>query len=69
MKHKLRQIGGTEESHYLVSTKGPTEIDVIPNEYVYARVAVAEKLIYGAKLKITPELGFFIGKKKLNRVD
>jgi hypothetical protein len=40
LKHKLRCIGGTDESHILVTNKGPTEVDVIPNTYVYIRVPV-----------------------------
>jgi hypothetical protein len=40
LRHKLRCIGGTDESHLLVSNKGPTEVDVIPNTYVYIRVPV-----------------------------
>lgn len=40
MRHKLRCIGGTDESHIIVSNKGKTEIDVIPNTYVYIRVPV-----------------------------
>lgn len=40
LKHKLRCIGGTDESHYLVTNKGPSEVDVIPNTYVYCRIPV-----------------------------
>lgn len=40
MRHKLRCIGGTDEKHIIVSNKGKTEIDVIPNTYVYIRIPV-----------------------------
>ena len=68
MKHRLRQIGGTEESHYEVETKS-AEVDVIPNEYVYIRVPVKDRLVYGAKLRFQPEPGFYIGKRKPTRIE
>lgn len=58
MKHKLRMIGGTDESHIYVGSKGPVDVDVIPNTYVYIRVPVQDRLVYQAKLKFWPEPGF-----------
>lgn len=69
MRHKLRCIGGTDESHIIVSNKGKAEVDVIPNTIVYIRVPVHDKLVYKARLVFEPEPGHFIGKTKMTRKD
>ena len=45
MRHKLRCIGGTDESHTLITNKKYEEVDVIPNTYVFAKVPLLGQLV------------------------
>ena len=66
MRHKLRCIGGTE-SHHETNTKGPIDVDVIPNTVVFIKVPVQDKLCWGARLQFKPEPGFYIPNRKATR--
>ena len=67
MKHKLKCIGGSEESHSLITTKGRVEVDVIPNTYIYAKVLVKDQLLQGAKLTIEYDEGTYCSNQRRRR--
>lgn len=69
MRHKLKCIGGSDESHTTVTNKGRIEIDVIPSTYIYVKVPVQGQLTMNAKLIIEYEPGSYVSKKNARRRD